>query len=94
MKTQKHTPGPPVKVQFFDDAGHVVREAIGTRAARIVACVNACEGINPEAVPLILEALHAAEDELMLFDSSMSAETLKKIRAAIAAATKGGIRPC
>jgi hypothetical protein len=26
---------------------------------RIVACVNACEGINPEAVPDMLEALEA-----------------------------------
>ena len=26
-------------------------------AERIVACVNACEGINPEAVPEMLEAL-------------------------------------
>ena len=26
-------------------------------AARIVACVNACEGINPDAVPEMLEAL-------------------------------------
>ena len=26
-------------------------------AARIVACVNACEGINPEAVPDAMEAL-------------------------------------
>ena len=26
-------------------------------ATRIVACVNACEGINPEAVPELLEAL-------------------------------------
>ena len=27
-------------------------------AARIVACVNACEGINPEAVPEMLSVLH------------------------------------
>ncbi len=26
-------------------------------AERIVACVNACEGINPEAVPELLDAL-------------------------------------
>lgn len=26
-------------------------------AARIVACVNACEGINPEAVPDLMKAL-------------------------------------
>jgi hypothetical protein len=28
-------------------------------AARIVACVNACAGINPEAVPDMLDALRA-----------------------------------
>ena len=31
-------------------------------AARIVACVNACEGINPEAVPEMLEALRWIRD--------------------------------
>ncbi len=29
-------------------------------ASRIVACVNACEGINPEAVPNMLKALKLA----------------------------------
>lgn len=32
---------------------------MSANAARIVACVNACEGINPEAVPDILRALEA-----------------------------------
>lgn len=31
-------------------------------AHRIVACVNACEGINPEAVPAMLEALKEWND--------------------------------
>jgi hypothetical protein len=31
-------------------------------ARRIVACVNACEGINPEAVPDLLEACEAYAD--------------------------------
>lgn len=35
-----------------DDAG------MKGAASRIVACVNACEGINPEAVPLMLAALN------------------------------------
>ena len=30
---------------------------VEANAERIVACVNACEGINPEAVPVLLEAL-------------------------------------
>jgi len=29
---------------------------VAANARRIVACVNACEGINPEAVPDLLEA--------------------------------------
>jgi len=33
------------------------RGEIDANAARIVACVNACAGINPEAVPKMLEAL-------------------------------------
>ena len=32
-------------------------EEKAANAARAVACVNACEGINPEAVPLLLAAL-------------------------------------
>ena len=35
-----------------DPAGAEAKEIAG----RIVACVNACEGINPEAVPGLLEA--------------------------------------
>lgn len=33
-------------------------------AQRIVDCVNACEGINPKAVPEMLDALRKAYDEL------------------------------
>jgi hypothetical protein len=33
-------------------------------AQRIVDCVNACEGINPKAVPAMREALICAEDAL------------------------------
>jgi len=31
----------------------------GANARRIVACVNACEGINPEAVPEMVEVLES-----------------------------------
>jgi len=34
-------------------------------AARIVACVNGCEGINPEAVPDLVFALEQARQYLM-----------------------------
>jgi hypothetical protein len=38
-------------------------------AEDIVACVNACEGINPEAVPDLLAACKAADDEFKRIDS-------------------------
>lgn len=34
-------------------------------ADRIVACVNACAGLNPEAVPDVVEALKQCERELL-----------------------------
>jgi len=71
--TQKHTPGPWIVGRgnrIYMGAAMEAREiAVATRsdpsiraqaeanAARIVACVNACEGINPEAVPEIVKAL-------------------------------------
>ena len=39
-----------------------VRAENEANAARIVACVNACEGINPEAVPDMLAALEGTVD--------------------------------
>ena len=50
-------------------------------ATRIVACVNACEGINPEAVPELLEALEAM---LATFgDEGYATEAEREARAAI-----------
>jgi hypothetical protein len=46
--------GGPDRAPFTSDICKVVDEADGDR---IVACVNACKGINPEAVPEMLEAL-------------------------------------
>lgn len=73
----KHTPGPwflgisgvfaPAKPGNAPEHGRnnqlaeVWNEA---NAARIVACVNNCEGINPEAVPEMLAALKACEKAL------------------------------
>ena len=34
-------------------------------ADRIVDCVNSCAGINPEAVPKMLEALYDAKDTIV-----------------------------
>lgn len=55
-------------------------------AQRIVACVNACKGINPEAVPELLEAL-----ELFLsckITNEQQNEAARIARAALAKATK------
>lgn len=56
-------------------------------ANRIVACVNACAGINPEAVPMTLEALR---DVLAVADfdhRGRSHDAYMLARAAIALAT-------
>ncbi len=60
-----------------------------SNARRIVACVNACEGINPEAVPELLEALKIAEDVITTYEVSTYGtitEDTKKIRRIIAKA--------
>lgn len=43
--------------QGWSGDGVTTREEDAANASRIVACVNACEGINPEAVPGLLKAL-------------------------------------
>jgi len=35
---------------------------INSTFSHIAACLDACEGINPEAVPMMLEALKATKD--------------------------------
>lgn len=96
--------------EVFDNDGMLIADCrTNTRgaaeecanAARIVACVNACEGINPEAVPELLEALKHALDSIthgqpgleneddftMQFDNGPEFRTdLKMIRAALAKA--------
>ena len=46
-------------------------------ARRIVACVNACEGINPEAVPDLLAACEAA---LWLLGTDSDRRTIGELR--------------
>jgi len=64
-----------------------VRDA---NAARIVACVNACEGLNPAAIP---DLLAAAEEALALHGDSYTPDDWnsagRALRTAIRAA-KGG----
>lgn len=65
MSSTKHTPGPiaynqrPVAHRYnIENAkGYIIASARDEdTAARMVACVNACEGINPEAVPELYRA--------------------------------------
>jgi len=72
-KQAKHTPGPwaiytpilggleirapHVLIARFDGGETVPPEEGAANARRAVACVNACAGINPEAVPAMLAAL-------------------------------------
>lgn len=61
-------------------------------ADRIVACVNACAGVNPDAVPDMLAALHRADAALSLLMATGNGDrhdraALDVIRAAIAKAT-------
>lgn len=73
--------GNTVAVTYNDKGGH--------KAQRIVACVNACDGINPEAVPDLLAALLeiAAENEDGLTDQDELIRCADIARAAIAKAT-------
>jgi len=60
----KHTPGPAYTldpdtapsdvVGILNAKGHVIAEARKGQETHIVACLNACEGLNPEAVPEVL----------------------------------------
>jgi len=56
-------------------------------AARIVACVNACEGINPEAVPDLLEALRRIVETCNVRIDDPRCDHFDAARAAIAKAT-------
>lgn len=67
MSTTKHTPG-PWQVGLSKHGHCAIAPGLSpmpavftarneANAARIVACVNACEGINPEAVPEILDVM-------------------------------------
>ena len=42
----------------------IATDVIEGEATRIIACVNACAGINPEAVPDMVEALKTARTAL------------------------------
>jgi hypothetical protein len=55
------TPDEPIIAQVSTGANNPNG---GDNALRIVACVNACEGIDPEAIPDLVEALETIRDWL------------------------------
>jgi hypothetical protein len=57
-----------------------------TNAARIVACVNACAGINPEAVPDLRTALRHILEDLDNWDDGITQASIIEARAALAKA--------
>lgn len=103
------------EVPIYDESGGVVAACwqmgedfdgenddanMKANAERIAACVNACQGINPEAVPLLIEALDAmmrvqskrrhplgAPDEGI---ATMAAEAMDKARRAM---ERAGVKP-
>ena len=101
----KHTPEPwgvwlnpdGGNLEMITDDGlarHIVYVVGNTHEAkangrRIVACVNACAGINPEAVPNLLEA---AKDFIYKVDEgrAFSVKSYAKFSAAIAKAEDNG----
>jgi len=72
---------------FYGDPGTTQAKS---RADRAVACVNACKGINPDAVPELLAACKGLVDDVegCELDSSM-VDARNRAAAAIAKATGG-----
>ena len=64
-------------------------EVCEANAARIVACVNACEGIaDPSVVPELLEACKSALALIEISTDYKGMSTSRELRAAIAKATQ------
>lgn len=57
------TPRPGHGYSVFRAPRYAKRQQWEADSARAVACVNACEGINPEAVPELLRALKGLRDQ-------------------------------
>ena len=92
----EHTPGrlhvgSHYRTDVESREGRVAECRMGTsrgeaNAAHIVACVNACEGINPEAVPELLEAAKGIEKALKNATLYLSRPQVMALCAAIAKA--------
>ena len=76
-----HTPEPWPKPEYFDDEMFSESWQVDNVGAfdnehdadRAVACVNACAGINPEAVSVMLEALRSVRNMHNMLGEEFSA---------------------
>lgn len=87
--------GEPI-VKLLRPVGIIHIPEAEANARRIVSCVNACKGINPEAVPQLVEALSEilSEAEKYGFGGNSGAYGTGRVacdmaRAALAAANEG-----
>lgn len=84
MSTEKHTPGPwrirtdlPQPVIASESGQYVVAIPSEVNAARIVACVNAMEGIEDPAQAVIERSAYLSEVEALIF---VQKEALKAVK--------------
>ncbi|MCP4569590.1 MAG: hypothetical protein GY841_18590 [FCB group bacterium] len=71
--------------EMYGSPGGQGRGVSDANAERIVACVNACKGLNPEAIPDLLVAVTAAANRLE-HSSPPHWVVMKHLKAAIAKA--------
>jgi hypothetical protein len=54
--------------------------------ARIVACINGCAGINPEAVPELLQACRVAYADMLVLNVPEGSSTMRLLKKALSKA--------
>jgi hypothetical protein len=69
---------------IYDSEGRFVAQAKGADAERIVACVNACAGLNPEAIPGLVQVVAEVVRDEVFYDDALK----DKLWAALAAVRK------
>ena len=68
------------------------REVMEADAARIVACVNGCAGLNPAAYRMCIDVLHRIADSSMSM-MGLDLETAQRVKQALAHAEQTGTEP-
>ena len=83
----KHAPEPWV----YDTSNMSLSDTEKANVARAAACVNACAGLNPDAVPGLVEALRKADAWIAMYHNTPGHDAASRqmstvIRAALAQA--------